>query len=116
MNLHDWLVGVVFVVCLACIVFAGGVHRPRDVFAIPAFADDDENVVHLASNLSSLLTPAVTKPFAWVVSSGTAGAIWWPLSLRWVSITRVLGLLLFMCLQRQEINGNNINNLITISV
>lgn len=47
-NRHDGLVGVVFVVCLACVVFAGGVDCPRDVWAIPAFADDDENVVHLA--------------------------------------------------------------------
>ena len=44
---HDGLVGVVFAVCLARVVFAGGVHGPRDVFAIGAFADDDENVVHL---------------------------------------------------------------------
>jgi len=32
---------------LACVVFAGGVHRSRDVFAIAAFADDDETVVQL---------------------------------------------------------------------
>jgi hypothetical protein len=34
-KLHDGVVGVVFVVCLAGVVFAGGVHRPRDVFALP---------------------------------------------------------------------------------
>ena len=39
---------------LARVVVAGGVNRPRDVFAIRAFADDDENVVHL--------TPAVVEP------------------------------------------------------
>ena len=33
-NRHDGLVGVVFLVCLARVVFAGGVDRPRDVFAI----------------------------------------------------------------------------------
>jgi hypothetical protein len=33
-----------------------------------------------------------------------------------VSITRVLCLLSFMCLQQLEIDGNHINNLITISV
>jgi hypothetical protein len=45
-NRHDGLVGVVFLVCLARVIFAGGADRPCDVFAIPAFADDDENVVH----------------------------------------------------------------------
>ena len=44
---HERLVGVVCLVCLARVVFAGGVDRPRDVFAIGAFADDDENVVHV---------------------------------------------------------------------
>jgi hypothetical protein len=39
---------------LARVVFAGGVDRPRDMFAIAAFAEDDENVVHL--------TPAVVEP------------------------------------------------------
>src|SRR6476646_6716673 len=53
-NGHDGLVGVVFVVCLACVVFAGGIHRPRNVFAIPAFADDDENVVHFARHQPTL--------------------------------------------------------------
>jgi hypothetical protein len=46
-NRHEGLVGVVFLVCLARVVFAGGVDRPRDVFATGAFADDDENVVDL---------------------------------------------------------------------
>jgi hypothetical protein len=46
-NRHDGLVGVVFLVCLARVVFAGGVDRPRDVSATQAFAGDDENVVHL---------------------------------------------------------------------
>ena len=46
-NRHDGLVGVVVLVCLARVVFVGGVDRPRDVFAIRAFAGDDENVVHL---------------------------------------------------------------------
>ena len=46
-NRHDGLVGVVFLVCLARVVFAGGVDRPRDVSATRAFAGDDENVVHL---------------------------------------------------------------------
>ena len=46
-NLNDGLVDVGFLVCLARVVFAGGVNRARDVFAIRAFADDDENVVHL---------------------------------------------------------------------
>ena len=78
-NRHDGLVGVVFLVCLARVVFAGGVDRPRDVFATRAFADDDENVVHLTawSNRDQhVSTPAVTKAFAWVVSSETACAIW----------------------------------------
>ena len=38
-NLDDGLVGVVFLVCLARVVIVGGVKRPRDVFAIAAFAD-----------------------------------------------------------------------------
>ena len=46
-NRHDGLVGVVFLVCLARVVFAGGVNRPRDELAIRAIADDDVNVVHL---------------------------------------------------------------------
>ena len=46
-NLDDGLVGVVFLACLARVVFAGGVKPPRDVSATPAFADDDENVVRL---------------------------------------------------------------------
>ena len=37
-----------------CVVFAGGIHRPRNVFAIPAFADDDENVVHFARHQPTL--------------------------------------------------------------
>ena len=53
-NRHDGLVGVVFVVCLARVVFAGGVDRPRNVFAIPALADDDENVVHFARHQPTL--------------------------------------------------------------
>ena len=46
-NLDDGLVGVVFLMCLARVVFAGGVNRPRDELAIRAIADDDVNVVHL---------------------------------------------------------------------
>ena len=46
-NLDDGLVGVVFLVCLARVVFAGGVNRPHDELATRAFADDDVNVVHL---------------------------------------------------------------------
>ena len=46
-NRHEGLVGVIFLVCLARVVFAGGVDRPRDVFATGAFVDDDENVVDL---------------------------------------------------------------------
>jgi hypothetical protein len=42
---HNGLVGVVFPVGLAHVVFAGSVNRPRDESAIPAFADDDEHVV-----------------------------------------------------------------------
>ena len=93
-NRHDGLVGVVFLVCLARVVFAGGVDRPRDVFAIRAFADDDENVVHLTPAWSNrdqhFSTPAVTKAFAWLVSSETACAIWFLLDPTWVSVTRVL--------------------------
>ena len=33
-NRHEGLVGVVVLVCLARVVFVGGVDRPRDVFAI----------------------------------------------------------------------------------
>ena len=54
LNRHDGLTGVVFLVCLARVVVAGGVNRPRDVCAIRAFTDDDENVV--------LLTYAVVEP------------------------------------------------------
>ena len=46
---NDGLAEVVFPVCLARVVVAGGVHRPRDVCAVRAFADDDENVVQLIS-------------------------------------------------------------------
>ena len=44
---HDGLVGVVVLVCLARVVFAGGVNRPHDELATRAFAGDDENVVHV---------------------------------------------------------------------
>ena len=76
LNLDDGLAGVVFPVCLARVVFARGVDRPRDVFAIPAFADDDENVVHLTvvEPCPEFSTAAVTKAFAWLVSSETTGA------------------------------------------
>jgi hypothetical protein len=47
LNLDDSLVGVVFLVCLARVVQVGCIKRPRDVIAIAAFADDDENVMHL---------------------------------------------------------------------
>ncbi len=46
-NRHDGLVGVVVLVCLARVVFVGGVDRPHDVLATLAFAGDDVNVVHL---------------------------------------------------------------------
>ena len=46
-NRHEGLVGVVFLVCSARVVSVGGVDRAHDVSATPAFADDDENVVHL---------------------------------------------------------------------
>jgi hypothetical protein len=51
---HEGLVGVVVLVCLARIVFVGGVKRPRNVVAIAIFADDDENVVHLARHQPTL--------------------------------------------------------------
>ena len=95
-NRHDGLAGVVFLVCLARVVFAGGVDRPRDVFAIRAFADDDENVVHLTSAVvdrdQHVSTPAATKPFAWGVSSETACAIWSLLDPKWVSVITVIRL------------------------
>ena len=47
MNLDDALVGVVVMVCSARVVDVGGVKGPRNVFAIAAFADDDENVMRL---------------------------------------------------------------------
>jgi hypothetical protein len=53
-NLDDELVGVVFMVCLARVVVVGGVDRSRNVSAIPAFADDDENVVHFARHQPTL--------------------------------------------------------------
>ena len=82
MNLDDELVGVVFLVCLARVVFAGGVNRPRDELATRAFADDDVNVVHLTviepvgRNFS---TASATTAFVGFVSSlvsSTACAIW----------------------------------------
>ena len=39
MNLDGGFVGVVFLVCLARVVIVGGVKRPRDVFAVAAFAE-----------------------------------------------------------------------------
>ena len=38
---YEGLVGVVVLVCLARVVFVGGVKRPRDVVTTGAFADDD---------------------------------------------------------------------------
>ena len=96
-NRHDGLVGVVFLVCLARVVFAGGVDRPRDVFATRAFADDDENVVQLTARWSNggqnFSTASMTTAFAGVVSSSvssTACAIWSLLYPTWGSVTRVL--------------------------
>ena len=78
-NRHDGLVGVVFLVCLARVVFAGGVNRPRDVFATRAFADDDVNVVHLTGLIrrwsdcgQNLATASMTTAFAGVVSSSVS--------------------------------------------
>ena len=45
LNRHDGLAGVVRLMRLARVVFAGGVNRPRAMFAICAFADDDEDGV-----------------------------------------------------------------------
>jgi hypothetical protein len=53
-NRHDGLVGVVVLVCLARVVLVGGVDRPHDVFATGAFADDDENVVHLTAAVTNM--------------------------------------------------------------
>ncbi len=47
LNRQDGLVGVVFLMCLARVVFAGGVNHPRDVLAVPVFTDDDEKAVHV---------------------------------------------------------------------
>ena len=44
---HERLVGVVVLVCLARVVVVGGVNRAHHVSATQAFADDDENVVHV---------------------------------------------------------------------
>ena len=48
--------------------------RPRVVFAFPAFADDDENVVHLTvvEPCAALLDPGGDEAVR-VVTSGTAG-------------------------------------------
>ena len=64
MNVDDGLVGVVFVVCLARVVKVGGVKGPRNVFAIAAFADDDENVVHFARHQPTLpgVPPGTCRP------------------------------------------------------
>ena len=70
-NLNDGLVGVVFLVCLARVVFAGGVNRPRDVSATRAFADDDENVVHLT--LLSALVGLWAEPRDRVDDDGVRG-------------------------------------------
>ena len=121
-NLDDGLVGVVFLVCLARVVFAGGVNRPREVFAIFAFADDDENVVHLTPAVWSnrdqhVSTPAATKPFVGVVSSATTVAVWFSLYPAWGSVTRFSGLVWFRCeKQRLEVTGEYIHNMETISI
>src|SRR4029077_7068465 len=36
------------------VVFAGGVHRPRNVFAVRAFANHDENCVHFSRHEPTL--------------------------------------------------------------
>ena len=87
----DGLVGVVFMVCLARVVKVGGVKGPRNVFAIGAFADDDEAVIRLrgSSRDQYFSTLAATKPLAFAVSSATTVAIWLPLHATWGSVTRV---------------------------
>src|SRR6478672_10134208 len=98
-NRHDGLVGVVFLVCLARVVFAGGVDRPRDVSATRAFAGDDENVVHLT--VLSALVGLWAEPRDRVDDDGVRGsgvqlgvhhrcAIWSLLHPTWGSVTRVL--------------------------
>ena len=94
-NRHDGLVGVVFLVCLARVVFAGGVNRPHDVFATRAFADDDVNVVHLtvverwAERLDRVDDDGV-RGGGVQLGASTACAIWFLLYPTWGSVTRVL--------------------------
>ena len=70
-NRHDWLVGVVVLVGLARVVFAGGVDRPSDVSATRAFAGDDENVMHLT--LLSALVGLWAEPRDRVDDDGVRG-------------------------------------------
>ena len=84
-NRHDGLVGVVFLVCLARVVFVGGVDRPRDV------SPSEPSLVTMKTSCISpscprwsdcgqnLATASMTTAFAGVVSSSvsrTACAIW----------------------------------------
>ena len=63
-------------------------------------------------------TPAVTKAFAWVVSSETACAIWFLLDPKWVSVTRVLrfGVVRYVYQQRLEVTGKYIHNKEIVSI
>ena len=100
-NLDDGLVGVVFLVCLARVVFAGGVNRPHDELATQAFADDDVNVVHLtvidrsAERLDRVDDDGVRGVVSSSVST-TACAIWSLLHPTWGSVTRVSRLVLIV--------------------
>ena len=113
---HDGLAGVVFPVCLARVVVAGGVDRPRDVCAVGAFADDDENVVQLTPAVVEAVT-STSRPRRRRSRSGggrparpraRSGLCWTQNGFRsqgfsgWVSFGGV-------CQQRQEVTGKYIH-------
>src|SRR6476659_1569175 len=88
-NRHEGLVGVIFLVCLARVVFAGGVDRPRDVFATGASLMTMKTswISRWSYGGQNCSAASMAKAFAWLVSSATTVAVWLLLYPTWCCFT-----------------------------
>ena len=91
LNGDDGLAGVVLLVCLACVVFA---RRRKTVLAMcspsrPSLMTMKTSCIsRWSKRVQHFSTPALTEPFAWLVSSETTGAICALWLLFWGCVTR----------------------------